>query len=134
MIDPIVLIELTNLKASGQLVQLAAHPYLGMKPEWVGELAEHEDHVMRWYLASNPTLVNHPEILQKLATDEDPAVRSLLARNPAIANYPEIIERLCTDDEWPVRWYLALNPAIPARTANTQSLQPQPTTKRAPSI
>ena len=51
MIDPIALIELTNLKAAGKLEELAAHPQLGMKPDWIGELAQ----------SGNPTGRNHPD-------------------------------------------------------------------------
>ena len=35
-IDPLVIIELTNLKAAGKLEELAKHPSLAMKPEWMG--------------------------------------------------------------------------------------------------
>ena len=42
MIDPIALIELTNLKAAGKLEALAKHPGIGMKPEWMGELAQEQ--------------------------------------------------------------------------------------------
>ncbi|WP_276973875.1 hypothetical protein [Ferrimicrobium acidiphilum] len=128
-IDPLVIIELTNLKASGKLEELASHPQLAMKPEWMAELVENKDWSVRYNLASNPAIANYPGIIQTLASDEDPAVRislasnPALAQNPAIANYPD------------VRYWLARNLAIPTSTAsNATPWQTAQQATQAPTI
>ncbi|WP_276973635.1 hypothetical protein [Ferrimicrobium acidiphilum] len=105
-IDPLVIIELTNLKASGKLEELAGHSALVMKPAWIEELAQNKDY----------------------------EVRRSLAANPAIANYPEVIQTLSTDKDWSVRSALALNPAIPSRTASTNSWQTTQPATSTPTI
>ncbi len=71
-IDPLAIIELTNLKAAGKLEHLARHPQLGMKPEWIGELSRNKDYPVRLNLARNPAIADCPD------------VRYWLARNLAI--------------------------------------------------
>ncbi|WP_276974013.1 hypothetical protein [Ferrimicrobium acidiphilum] len=131
MIDPITLIELTNLKASGKLEELASHPNLGMKPEWMEELAQDGTWDVRRSLASNPAISSNPKVMKKLAADKEPVVRLALARNPSLANHPEIIKNLASDRYPDVRGSLAQNPAIPARTASRQAWQTQPATQKA---
>ena len=69
IIDPLAIIELTNLKASGQLGALAQHPQLGMKPEWMGELAKDKRIVVRQSLAKNPALSSGTEAARHLSKD-----------------------------------------------------------------
>ena len=91
-IDPLVIIELTNLKAAGKLEELAKHPSLAMKPEWMGELAANTNWLVRYWLASNPALISSANAVTSLVRDGDYRVRWSLAQNPAIANYPEVIQ------------------------------------------
>ena len=134
MIDPITLIELTNLKASGQLKKLAAHPHLGMKPEWIEDLAQSASIWTRWELAKNPALANFPDVVERLASDKNPAVRSSLALNPALAEIPEIAAKLSKDKVPRVSHAIACNSAIPGRTATTQQWHTPLSTQKAPSI
>ena len=129
-IDPLAIIELTNLKASGKLEHLAKHPQLGMKPEWIGELSRDKYRYVRTALARNPAIADFPEVVKKLSKDRSKSVRYTLAQNPALATSPDIIQALSTDKDWSVRKALAQNPAIPTRTARTNSWQAtQPVTQ-----
>ena len=132
--DPLAIIELTNLKAAGKLEELAKHPALTMKPEWIGELARNQDWRVRSSLARNPAIANYPDIIKQLAADRDPYVRYALASNPAIAEFPEIAAKLATDEQWYVRQSLAQNPAIPGSTASTNRWQTQPSVQNAVSL
>ncbi|WP_276973877.1 hypothetical protein [Ferrimicrobium acidiphilum] len=132
--DPLAIIELTNLKAAGKLEELAKHPALTMKPEWIGELARNQDWRVRSSLARNPATANYPDIIKQLAADRDPYVRSALAANPAIAEFLEIAAKLATDEQWYVRRSLASNPAIPSSTASTNRWQTQPSVQNAVSL
>ena len=120
MIDPITLIELTNLKASGKLEELAKHPQLGMKPEWMGELAKSKHWHVRYYLAQNPAIASCPKSVKKLANDHDSWVKQTLAENPSLINHPNGIKKLSEDQDHYVRsalaanGVLAQNPAIAA--------------------
>ncbi|WP_276973399.1 hypothetical protein [Ferrimicrobium acidiphilum] len=120
--DPLVIIELTNLKAAGKLGELASHPQLGMKPEWIGELAADKTWFVRCYLAQNAATANSSEGIRALAADKDPDVRSSLAETPALANFPEIIQAL------------ANNPAIPSRTASTNPWQTTQPATQVPAV
>ncbi len=74
-IDPLVIIELTNLKAAGKLEDLAKHPSLAMKPEWMGELAKNKNYTVRRSLAANPAIATVRDIIERLAKDRTVAVR-----------------------------------------------------------
>ena len=148
--DPLVIIELTNLKAAGKLGELASHPQLGMKPEWIGELAADKTWFVRCYLAQNAATANSSEGIRALAADKDPDVRSSLAENPALANFPEIIRALAADKDPDVRsslaenpalanfpeiiQALANNPAIPSRTASTNPWQTTQPATQVPAV
>ncbi len=60
-IDPLAIIELTNLKASGKREELAVQPQLGMKPEWMEELAQDGTWDVRRFLAQNPACSTNPK-------------------------------------------------------------------------
>ena len=125
-IDPLVIIELTNLKAAGKLGELASHPQLGMKPEWIGELAADKTWFVRCYLAQNAATANSSEGIRALAADKDPDVRSSLAENPALANFPEIIQALAENPA------TAKNPAV--HTASNNPWQPSQPITPVPTI
>ncbi len=55
-IGPLAIIELTNLKAADKLEELAMHPSLAMKPEWIKELAQNKASWVRQALAENPAI------------------------------------------------------------------------------
>ena len=126
--------------ADGKLKELASHPALAMKPEWMGELARDEDWQVRSALAYNPAIANCPEAIQTLAADNEWTVCSALASNPALsvspdamwtlsahesglvrrvlatqpvlANIPDVMERLASDRRGDVRLFLSSNPAL----------------------
>ncbi len=113
-IDPLAIIELTNLKATGKLKDLARHSHLGTVPKWIDELVQEKDYEVRIALALNPAITHRRDIVQQLAKDKDVNVRYYLASNPAIACSRESVEHLAADEYSHVRFALARNPAAVA--------------------
>ena len=79
-VDPLVIIELTNLKAAGKCEELAKHPALGLKPEWMGDLVKNDNFYVRSALASNKALSASPEAARALASSEHWLIRRTLAQ------------------------------------------------------
>ncbi len=70
IIDPLAIIELTNLKAAGKLEELAEHPALNMRPEWMRELTQHKHDLVRKALARNPAIPSRTANPQAWQTTE----------------------------------------------------------------
>ena len=83
--------ELVRLKSSEDYVGLIHHELLGLKPEWVLELAQNDDWRVRLRLALNQVVFCNPEAVRILAFDESMEVRRGLASNPGIVDRPDIV-------------------------------------------
>ena len=112
MLEAIAIIELNQLHAAKKFGELAEHPMIYLKPEWVIELASNENYGVRSSLATNPAITQFPEIAMKLAKDEKWLVRACLAENPDIAQLPEVAMKLAKDEAPAACRWLADNPAV----------------------
>ena len=98
--------ELLVLKTAGKFQALASHPALHLRPEWMRELAQHNDPSVRRTLAINNALASSPAAALLLATDPEPIVRFFLAVSSVADKFPEVVERLLIDPEPDIRRYM----------------------------